>query len=98
MEVVDLRLIENDLVISNGDFELTDANVAEADLQHISDLILYNKGELKEFPSIGVGMIQYVGADSSEIPKVNTLIQRNLDADNYTVISIGQNEGQVSLD
>jgi len=98
MEVVDFRIKDNDIVIGNGDIELSSPLTAEADLQHIEDLLLYSKGSLKEFPAIGVGAIQYVGADNSEIPKINTLIQRNLKADLYTVISIGQQkEGLLSL-
>lgn len=50
-----LRADEGDLVIQNGDFL-----IGESDQQHILDILDLQPGEVKEFPMVGFGAINYI--------------------------------------
>jgi len=59
MEVFDILIDENnDLAISAGDL-----SVGESTLQHQNDLLLSVKGEWKQNPDVGVGLINYLNDD-----------------------------------
>lgn len=51
----------NDLIISGGSFLK-----GEVTLQNQKRLLLYSQGELKCFPLVGIGVIQYLLNDSSK--------------------------------
>jgi len=51
----DLILEDYDLQIKNGDFV-----VGESTRQHQNLLLLADKGEFKQFPTIGVGILRYL--------------------------------------
>jgi len=62
MEIFDYKRDDaGDLVIENGDFVKT-----ESTEQHQKCLILACKGEYKEHPTIGVGLINYILTDGSK--------------------------------
>ncbi len=45
---------DKDLMIKNGDFV-----VGQSDAQHVENLLLLQKGEVKEFPLVGIGLRNY---------------------------------------
>lgn len=48
-----------DLRIENGDFV-----VGESTAQHQKLLLMYNKGELRQYPRTGVGVISFINDDN----------------------------------
>ena len=46
---------ENDLLIKNGDFV-----VGESTRQHQNLLLIADKGEFKQYPTVGVGILRYL--------------------------------------
>ena len=55
---------------SDGDVDITgnDINYVESTQQHQSDLLLLVKGELKDAPSVGVGLADFIGdEDNSDL-------------------------------
>lgn len=75
----DIKLLDNDLVIKNGDFDIT-----ESDEQHIEDIIAYNKGSLKEYPQVGIGIFNYLNSSGQE-QFLERELSLQLKADGYTV-------------
>ena len=71
----------NDLNIENGDFV-----VAPSDMQHISDIMDFFPGALKQYPSLGVGLRQYLKSQSPA--QVVTVIKQQLQSDGYVVGNI----------
>jgi hypothetical protein len=56
-KVKDIELDSFDLRIKNGDF-----CVEESDSTHIEQLLLLNKGNLKQSPISGIGAFKYINA------------------------------------
>jgi len=80
--VNDIKLEENDLLIANGDF-----TVAESDQQHIEDIIFENVGAYKQFPLVGVGILNYLNSSGSEQGLRNEILSQ-LTVDGYSDITV----------
>lgn len=80
--VKDITLDDNDLMIINGDFD-----VSYSDQQHIELLMITYLGGWKEFPLVGVGLTNYINSSGSElIIRRNMIVQ--LESDSYQVNQI----------
>lgn len=75
----DIKLENNDLVIINGDFD-----ISFSDQQHIEDIINDNVGNWKQYPTCGVGIKQYQ-ASSGQEQIIERLIKLQLQNDGYNV-------------
>jgi len=73
----DLKLINNDVQILNNDLVL-----AESDDQHIADTLNAFSGWWKQFPSDGVGVMQYFKGRNVQ-QELARSIQINLKSDGY---------------
>lgn len=65
------------LLDSEGDIDLTGGDMAHADTyrateQHKRDILLCSPGDLKEYPIVGVGLVDYLNIDD------NGLLLRNI--------------------
>jgi len=69
----------NELLFSNGDLALQ-----ESDQQHIIDTINANVGWWKEYPTDGVGIINYQN-ESGSIQKLSRKIKIELEKDGYKI-------------
>jgi hypothetical protein len=80
MDVFDFKVAEDgDLAIINGDIDL-----GESTLQHQHNLLLSEKGEYKQYPTVGVGIINYL-SDDADANDLQTAIQRELEADGVDI-------------
>ena len=77
---------EADLRIENGDFVL-----GESDQQHVVLLINTFAGHWKQFPTCGVGIIQYL-ASSNQGAALRRSINVQLTADGYRDITVDLRE------
>lgn len=78
--VKDIRLDDsNDVIIDNGDFELT-----FSDQIHIEHIIRSNKGYWLETPLLGVGIIDELNSSNSR-QRLKQDIRRQLVLDNFNV-------------
>ena len=84
----------NDLATADGDFITGDS-----DDQHVELLLMLAKGELKESPTIGVGLNRFLGKQNTSLAELQREVKVGLQADGYKVKSIttGDN-GQFDLD
>ena len=99
MGVTDFKLESGDLSFLDGDFLTTSDATTDADIQCIEDLLIYNKGELKEFPFLGVGLNKSLAVSgSSNVLKIRQEISLNLRADKYSAISINGAQSIASFD
>lgn len=91
--MTELLLDENgDLAIENGDFV-----TGFSDNQHQEHILIANKGEYKQFPEIGVGIIQMLNDDDY----INVLIEakKNLEYDGMKINNIKFEEnGNLNID
>ena len=77
----DLLLEDYDLLIENGDFV-----AGESTRQHQDLLLLADKGEFKQFPTVGVGIYRYLeGFNSNDLARE---IRTEFNRDGMTVQSI----------
>jgi len=79
MAAQDIKLEDNDLFIDSntGDFAIT-----QSDTQHVQDIINSWVGWWKEFPTLGVGISQYLGR-SGGIQLTKRAIMVHLKSDGY---------------
>lgn len=77
---------DGDLLIQNGDFV-----VGPSDPQHVEDIIESFIGEWKQYPLVGVGLMQYLKSENGQAA-IN-VIKQQLQADGYSVpnINVQQN-------
>jgi len=76
MARIDIKTTETgDLFINNGDFA-----TFESDDTHKQDIIQTNRGEWKEFPLCGVGIQNYLNAESPE-QELEKIISIQFEAD-----------------
>lgn len=75
----DFDLIDNDLVIIDGDFA-----IAESDQQHVADTINAYAGWWKEFLTDGVGIMLYQNS-SLGLQKLARKVKIELEKDGYKV-------------
>lgn len=73
---------DGDLKIENGDFI-----AGNSDNQHIADIIASFPGENKQFPLVGVGVMQYLNSTSRD-QQLESSIKQQLESDGYQVNSI----------
>jgi hypothetical protein len=73
---------------SNGDLLVSrianDFVIAASDNQHIADIIYSNQGEWKQYPSLGVGVINYLNSSGSTVALSRQIIIQ-LQGDGYNV-------------
>lgn len=91
MAAQDFKLVENDLFIdsSTGDFK-----IVESDTQHVQDIINSWAGWWKEFPTLGVGIKQYLGR-SGGIQLTKRAIKIHLSSDGYRADKIAVDGSKV---
>lgn len=76
-----------DILIQDGDFK-----AGESSQQHQALLILIEKGELREFPTRGVGAQSWL-LDDSAFGDFNAEVKRQFELDGMKVLSLkGRNE------
>ena len=75
---------DGDLLIQNGDFV-----IGNSDNQNVEDIISSFAGEWKEFPFVGVGLIQYLKSQDGQ--KATNIIKTQLQADGFDVKSVQVN-------
>lgn len=66
----------NEPVVENGDFV-----IESSDGQHIQMILQLEKGELKQYPEIGVGMLKYINSNIDG--RLRKEIKLQLEADGY---------------
>lgn len=80
MEAKDIYTnIDHDVEFSNGDFIID-----YSDSTHIQDIIESFPGEWKEFPTLGVGLMQYLNSSGKE-QELKNEIKRQITADGYSI-------------
>lgn len=84
---------------TNGDLDIVDGDfvIGFSDNQHQEHILLANKGEFKEFPEIGVGIVQMLNDDDY----TDLLIEakKNLQYDGMEINNIKfENGGKLNID
>ncbi|MFG4004806.1 hypothetical protein ACHRV1_05030 [Flavobacterium aquidurense] len=83
-------IIDDDLLITDGDFALK-----QADQQNIEHLLLSQKGSYKEFPILGVGIKKYINSpDATSRLRLENEIDKQLSYDNFFVKTLDVNDLQ----
>jgi hypothetical protein len=84
---------DEDLAFKDGDFF-----VGNSDQQHVQHILKADKGHIRQFPLLGVGLLDYVnGAVEPEV--IRQLITTNLRNDNYNVKQVlVTNDYRISID
>jgi hypothetical protein len=81
------------LLDSDGDFPLEDTYIngvlqdtpyGLSDAQHVEDIIFYNKGSLKQYPTLGFGAKQYINSEFN-LQSVYKSLNNEMDSDSYKV-------------
>ena len=87
----DILLDENyDLKITNGDF-----TVGESTRQHQAILLLCEKGENREFPTLGVGVNTWLLEET--MGDLNSEIKREFARDGMNVQKVKIEDGQLNI-
>jgi hypothetical protein len=90
----------NDILLdSNGDlsFKNGDLEIGYSDNQHQEHILIANKGEFREFPELGVGIIQMLN-DDDYLP-VLIEAKKNLEYDGMKINNIKFEEnGNLNID
>lgn len=75
-----------------GDIDTTGSDISfvESTLQHQRDLLLTIKGELKDSPSVGVGVVDFVNDEDSA--ELSTEIRNQFRKDGMTIREIAVSE------
>jgi len=82
-EVFDIKLgTDMDMVIKDGDFV-----VDESTLQHQNLLLLADKGQFKQHPTIGVGIDSYLN-DEASTDDIKRAISEEFELDGMTIDKI----------
>lgn len=82
MAFIDYKNIDDDILITDGDFVKSDCAQ-----DHMQDIIVSNKGDYKQFPMVGLGLIKFVNAPVTPQSHValSKQIRLQLEADQYKV-------------
>lgn len=80
-----------DVVIRNGDFL-----VGEAKQQATFLTLATNKGDFRANPDVGLSLASYVNSEDQDVMLAE--ITRLLEADGFTINSLGFENGQLKLD
>jgi hypothetical protein len=86
----DILMIENEYNFTGGDF-----NIGFSDSQHIQDLIFENKGAYKQFPLVGVGIMNYLNS-SGAVLLLKRDIEIQLSNDGYLINEIKFIQNEIS--
>lgn len=91
--MTDLLLDENnDLILVGGDF-----SIGHSDEQHQKHILIANKGEYKEHPEVGVGIIDMLNDDAYTESLIET--KKQLEYDGMTIRNVSYNEqGKLIID
>lgn len=83
-----------ELIIQNGDFVQSNQ-----ELQHGNCIIRFARGEVRQYPLVGVGIDKYVGS-TSDINSLQNIIDSQLRNDNLLLddIELTQNGNQIEFD
>ena len=83
-------IIDDDLLISGGDFA-----IEHADQQNLVHILLSQKGSYKEFPVLGVGISSYINSpDTTSRLRLENEIDKQLTYDNFYVKKLDVNNLQ----
>ncbi|MPT33735.1 MAG: oxidase [Flavobacterium sp.] len=83
---------KGDLSFKNGDIE-----IGYSDNQHQEHILLANKGEYREFPELGVGIVQML--DDDDYMSVLIEAKKNLEYDGMKISNIKFEEnGNLTID
>lgn len=83
---------KGDLSFKNGDIE-----IGYSDNQHQEHILLANKGEYREFPELGVGIVQIL--DDDDYVSVLIEAKKNLEYDGMKISNIKFEEnGNLTID
>jgi hypothetical protein len=91
--VKDIILIDDDLLIKNGDLV-----IGESDDQHIGLLMRMNKGDLKQYPLVGVGIDRAIKTRSGNFQSILSDARLQLVADGYFINHLTEVEGKINID
>lgn len=83
---------ENDIVVRNGSLALSETSEQNAQL-----IVCANKGEFKEFPQLGVGIINFLKTTNSEKTMLRE-IKVQLALDGIKDAKISFNNSQIKID
>jgi hypothetical protein len=91
----DLLLDDNkNIATAGGDFA-----TGFSDDQHVELLLVLHKGELKESPTIGVGLSNFIGKPSTDKAAMKREIKVGLSADSYKIKTLTvEDSGMFELD
>lgn len=81
---------ENDLRIENGDFV-----VGESTRQHQNLILLADKGEFKQFPTVGVGILRYL--EDNDTDNLAREIRTEFNKDGMNVKEIRFNGSKIDI-
>ena len=76
----------NDILLDDaGNFKVENGDFAtgESDAQHVELLMVSTKGSIREFPTIGVGIVNWVKRQNVDLKGLEREINVNLQADGY---------------
>ncbi len=83
----------NDLTFENGDLQIGDS-----ESQHIKQLALLNKGDLKEYPLTGLGIRKYLKKTTLSHRQIIRDYKVELGADGFTNIEVSFNaDGELEV-
>jgi len=90
----DILLSDNgNFATANGDF-----TTGLSDEQHVAAMLGMNKGELKEHPTLGVGLNNYINDDTS-LMQLRFAIRENMKVDGYSLKNMSINQaGKLLID
>lgn len=88
-------------IITDTDFDLSivngDISVLESDSQHIDHIITADKGHFRQFPLVGVGIVNFLNS-STEEQEIRQLIKLQLEADGFAVRQIKISGSNIEID
>ncbi|CAB4128048.1 hypothetical protein UFOVP105_14 [uncultured Caudovirales phage] len=88
-------------IITDNDFDLSivngDISVLESDSQHIDHIITADKGHFRQFPLVGVGIVNFLNS-STEEQEIRQSIKLQLEADGFSVKQIKISASNIEID
>ena len=88
-------------IITDTDFDLSivngDISVLESDSQHIDHIITADKGHFRQFPLVGVGIVNFLNS-STEEQEIRQVIKLQLEADGFAVRQIKISGSNIEID
>ena len=90
--------VEDFIFDSDGDIKIFNGDLAvePSDNQHIQDIFLANKGQFRQFPTIGIGIESKLNG-STNIQFLRKQIRENLKFDNMTITKLNI-DGALNID